>query len=280
MTPGNRLIQFLNTARTRTLLEKLIFVQYRRKGRKIERVKYHTDFDAWEFRIDGTSYLSSGPGWSYDGGYLITLFKGLSGNKYLPVSGDNVIDIGAGVGEETIVLSSLVGPKGRVYAIEAHPRTFKALQYLVDVNKLQNVEASNVAISEHAGPVMIEDTDNSLANSIIQNTGTKQFKIPGETLDQFVHRNGITRIDLLKMNVEGAEQLIVKGMNDCWRVLRHVAISCHDFRFRQDESEFFKTKDLIIETLKAHAFIVETQQSNDSMVDDYVYGFNPNLVDR
>ena len=44
------------------------------------------------------------------------------------------------------------------------------------------------------------------------------------------------------MNVEGAEQLIVKGMEDCWGKVRHVAISCNDFRFRQGESEFFKTK--------------------------------------
>lgn len=259
-------------------MEKLIFMQYARKGKNIEKVKYHSEFGAWEFRMDGTSYLSSGPGWSYDKNYLTTLFKSLSGNRYLPVAGDTVIDIGAGVGEETIVLSSLVGENGRIYAIEAHPRTFNALQYLVKTNKLENVEASNVAIADKEGPVVIEDSVNSLANSIIQNTGVKQFTIPGESLDQYVHRQGITRIDLLKMNVEGAEQLIVKGMNVCWSMTRHVAISCHDFRFRQGESEFFKTKGLIIQTLKTRGFTVETQQSNDSMIDDYVYGKNPQLV--
>lgn len=275
MTPGNRLLKWLNTPSTRFLLEKLIFLQYSRKGRNIQRVKYHQEYDAWEFRIDGTTYLSSGPGWTYDGEYLSDLFKSLSGNKYLPSPGDTVIDIGAGVGEETIVLSSLVGTKGRVYAIEAHPRTFQALRYLVTSNNLTNVETSNVAISDSEGPVAIEDTSNSLANSIIQNTGGNQFSIPGETLDNYVSRHRITRIDLLKMNVEGAEQLIVKGMNTSWDLVRHTAISCHDFRFRQGESAFFKTKDIIIDVLKSRGFDVTTQHSNDSMIDDYVYGFNP-----
>lgn len=275
MTPGNRLIKILNKASTRFLLEKLIFAQYFRKGKNIQRVTYHPDFDAWEFRIDGISYLSSGPGWSYDSEYLTTLFKKLSGNKYLPSAGDVVVDIGAGVGEETIVVSSLIGPKGRVFAIEAHPRTFRALRYLVTVNNLTNVETSNVAISESDGPVLIEDTTNSLANSILQNTGKNQFSVPGMTLDNYVSQHGITRIDLLKMNVEGAEQLIVKGMNTSWNLVRHAAISCHDFRYRQGESEFFKTKEFIVDVLKSKGFEVTTQHSSDSMVDDYVYGFNP-----
>ncbi len=278
MTPGNRLINLLNTPQTRTLLEKLIFFQYQRKGKKIESVKYHQDFGAWEFRISGTTYLSSGPGWIYDGPYLLSLFKTLSGNRYTPAHGDTVIDIGAGVGEETIVLSGLVGPTGKVYAIEAHPRTFKALQYLVTSNKLPNTVLSNVAVSDKNGPVMIEDTESSLGNSILQNTGTNQFEIPGETLDHYVQRHGITRIDLLKMNVEGAEQLIVKGMEDCWSIVKNVAISCHDFRFRRGESEFFKTKDIIINTLVSRGFKIDTQQTSDFMVDDYVYGVNPRFA--
>jgi FkbM family methyltransferase len=277
MTLGNKIIRILNTPLLRGALKKLIFIQYARRGKKIQRVQYHSDFDAWEFRIDGTSFLSSGPGWCYDKEYLLQLFRDLSGNGYVPTNGDVVVDIGAGVGEETIVLSSLVGTTGRVFAIEAHPRTFKALQYLVQENNFSNVELSNIALSDQRGTVLIEDSPNSLANSIIQNSGGNQFSIPAETLDDFVNRKNIQRIDLLKMNVEGAEQLIVKGMQETWKKVKHVAISCHDFRFEQGESEFFKTKKIIVEALKAQGFTVKTQHSKNLMVDDYVYGTNPSF---
>jgi hypothetical protein len=59
--------------------------------------------------------------------------------RYQPRPGDVVIDIGAGVGEETLSFSRAVGPKGKVVCVEAHPRTFRCLQKLVRYNQLVNV---------------------------------------------------------------------------------------------------------------------------------------------
>jgi FkbM family methyltransferase len=277
MTIGNSIIKFINKPATRGLLKRIIYLRYKQRGKKIDLVNFHKEFDAWEFRIDGVSYLGSGPGWVYDKDYLHEQLKQLSGFAYMPKYGDTVIDIGAGVGEETIIFSSLVGSTGKVFAVEAHPKTYKALQYLVKSNNLANVISSNLALSDKAGTVNIEDSDNSLGNSILQVSNRNTFTIQAETFDDFVERNHIQSIDFLKMNVEGAEQLIVKGMVKSLKRIKYLAISCHDFRFSQGESEFFKTKQIVVDFLSSNNFKISTQHSSVSMVNDYVYGINLDL---
>lgn len=273
---GNDLVSILNTPLTRGLLRAIIFTRYKQRGHKIEKVKYHSDLKIWEFRIDGVSYLSSGPGWVYCYEYLFQQLKSLSGYHYFPHENDVVFDIGAGVGEETIILSRIVGNKGRVYSFEAHPKTFLALEYLANSNQFKNVTLSNVALSDERGLVEIEDSENSLANSILPTENRKKtFKVEAMTFDDYVTKQGLKRIDLVKMNVEGAEQLIIKGMTKSLPFIRHVAISCHDFRFRNGESEFFKTKEIVVRFLEENGFKVITQQTNVNMVDDYVYASNP-----
>jgi FkbM family methyltransferase len=274
----NRIIKILDTPISRGLLKQLIYIGYKRKGIKIEGVQAHNQFNAWEFRIEGVSYLSSGPGWVYEYGYLLDQLKALSGHAYLPKAGDVVFDIGAGVGEETIIFSKLVGDTGKVFSIEAHPRTFKALAYLVEVNGLSNVFPVNVAFSNEKGAVEIDDSENSLANSILPSTKDKSFKVTAVTFDEFVSANQIKSIDLVKMNVEGAEQLIIKGMINSLSIIKHLAISCHDFRYKNGESEFFKTKEIVLKFLRDYDFIISTQDTKDYMVDDYVYATNPRAL--
>ncbi len=259
----------------RKLLAKLIYLRYKQRGKDVREVKYLSRFGAWQVNLEGRTFLSSGPGWAYDYDFLLNQLKELSGHDYLPGPRDVVFDIGAGVGEETIIFSQLVGEEGKVYAIEAHPKTFGALIYMTQKNSLRNVVCVNVALSDKPGVVEIDDTENSLANTILPTGNVKAFKVEAHTFDDFVQRNGINKIDLVKMNVEGAEQLIVKGMVNSLPMIRNVAISCHDFLYNNGQSEFFKTKDKVIAFLTSNGFVVKTQQANQAMVEDYVYAVNP-----
>ena len=65
--------------------------------------------------------------------------------EYRPTRGDTVIDVGAGIGEETVVFSRLVGAAGKVIAIEAHPETFKCLTATIEQSALANVTAHEVS---------------------------------------------------------------------------------------------------------------------------------------
>jgi hypothetical protein len=60
--------------------------------------------------------------------------------------GSCAIDVGAGMGDETIDLSQLVGADGKVLAFEPHPVSFEALTRTIALNRLQNVEAWQMAL--------------------------------------------------------------------------------------------------------------------------------------
>lgn len=50
---------------------------------------------------------------------------------YAPKDGDVIIDIGAGVGTETLIYSMMTGKNGKVFAIEAHPATSRSLKLMI-----------------------------------------------------------------------------------------------------------------------------------------------------
>src|SRR5205085_495224 len=62
----------------------------------------------------------------------------------------------------------------------------------------------------------------------VAHTGT-EHEVPAKTLEGFLAENGIERVDLLKMNIEGAERLVFRGAGDAIGRVEHVAVSCHDF---------------------------------------------------
>jgi FkbM family methyltransferase len=162
---------------------------------------------------------------------------------YQPVAGDVVIDIGAGKGEDTIAFSRAVGPAGRVIAIEAHPATFRCLRLFCEWNGLGNVLPIHCAITGRSGPVTIEDNGDWQSNRIASGGVTA----PGFTLDEIVQRENLTRIDLLKMNIEGAEAEAMQGMDRSLGITRALCISCHDFRG-------FRTKAIVQEAVERAGF--------------------------
>ncbi|MEU4240887.1 FkbM family methyltransferase [Actinoplanes sp. NPDC026619] len=84
--------------------------------------------------------------------------------------GDTEVELGAEYGTETVVLSRLAGPAGRVIAVEAHPWTCSLLQRTVDLNGLTNVAVVNAAAVGATGPVTIEDgpAEATLSHSVVR----------------------------------------------------------------------------------------------------------------
>lgn len=142
-------------------------------------------------------------------------------------AGDTVIDIGAGIGEDSVYFARAVGAGGRVIAIEAQPTTFACLEATIARSNLTNVCALQCAITDRDAPVTIDVSDNHVANSIIGTSGG--ITVPGRSLDSLAAELQLDRIDLVKMNIEGAEQFAVRGMGAIAKKVRHVVISCHDF---------------------------------------------------
>jgi FkbM family methyltransferase len=275
----NRVLSFFERMKFYGILSNILYAMYRLKGKNIRKVSYLRELKVWEFQISNAFYYSTGPGWSYDFDYLLAQFQHNLGFFYQPQNGDVVIDVGAGVGEETIVLSKLVGPTGKVFAIEAHPKTFEALKINTEKNNLSNVILINQAISDSEGHIFIQNINNSLANKITSVKNIDTFKVESITFDSLVDKYKIDKIDFVKVNIEGAEQLLIKGLDKAIPKLSRIAISCHDFRYYNEGDEFFKTKEKVLSFFNQHKYLIRQRETTIALLDDYVYASWPHGKD-
>lgn len=197
--------------------------------------------------------------------------------EYMPKEGDTVLDIGAGYGEETITFSRLVGPTGRVISIEAHPDTYRRLVLTCEHNQLNNVIPLHFAITDSEGVVAIDEGTSKLGSveaRIDQSGGTD---VPSVTIDKLVVDYGLKSIDLLKMNIEGAEQLAIRGMSQSFVIVRHAVISCHDFLVQPGSSSrdraWFATYDVVANLMRDSGFVLTGRRATDvrPWVQYYIY---------
>lgn len=144
------------------------------------------------------------------------------------VEGMTFIDIGANSGFFTIVASKLVGQSGKVISFEPSPENMRRLKSNIEANNLQNVQANESAISQESGPVTlhlsrINPGDHRTYESDdarILNAGSKRriLEAHGISLDDYLAEISLD-IDVIKMDIQGAEHHALKGMRDT--IMKH-----------------------------------------------------------
>lgn len=160
--------------------------------------------------------------------------------------GDVFVDVGAGVGNDIVVISKLVGPRGRVIAIEAQPRTFRCLQKTIAANGLQNVSAVNLAVSDRAHDVIISDDAHHLGNRI---GVTEGLTVEAQTLDAILRGLGASSPTVVKINIEGAETAAIRGAPETLLAAQHWCVCCHDFIADRDGIESMRTSTDVLRLL-------------------------------
>ena len=187
------------------------------------------------------------------------------------------MDVGAGTGWETLLFSKSVGMSGRVISIEAHPLVFRCLAKMRAENRLENVTLFQVAVADRERETQLSDSAEHEANSIIG--VASGIRVACTTLDHIFRSLQLSRVDLLKMNIEGAERLALSGMGEMVQKTRNVCISCHDFLANGGGPNEMRTKADVIDFLKQNGFLVSLRESDGRCnVRDYVYGQNEKLA--
>jgi len=135
--------------------------------------------------------------------------------------GDTCVDVGAHWGYFSLIAAARVGRSGRVLAVEADPRVFATLERTLGLNPELKVEAVQVAAAAEPGTLVLngydERGDNWGISSVATSQGGAAFEVQAEPLDVLLDRREVGQVGLLKMDIEGAEVLALRG---CERLLR------------------------------------------------------------
>ena len=152
--------------------------------------------------------------------------------KRLLKKGSVFLDIGANAGLFTLAASRWVGPQGSVIAFEPSSREFFTLTENISLNQLSNVKVEPIAISNTSGVGALKI---AVGQHNGQNTLCQEFAYEGvcsgvteqvvlKTLDQYVEEQQISAIDLIKLDIEGAEYSAFQGGQKTLRTLRPALI--------------------------------------------------------
>jgi FkbM family methyltransferase len=127
-----------------------------------------------------------------------------------------VFDLGANIGQFTLLAAKRVAPGGAVHAFEPAPSEHAKLRANVALNGFAHVVASAVAVCDQKGEVQLHTAGsglgiyNSLGKPLWGESGVT-VAVPSTTLDDYVREAGVHRLDLIKMDVEGAELAVLRG---------------------------------------------------------------------
>jgi FkbM family methyltransferase len=172
--------------------------------------------------------------------------------------GAQFVDIGANEGFYTLFAARRVGPQGRVYAFEPSPRERARLDANIEANKLRNVTVFGEGLAEQEGRAVLHLAE---AEHSGQNT-LGAFGYPGvdlaadvqvdlTTLDQLRDSGRVARVDVVKMDVEGAEMRVLRG---ALRTLQHdrpiMMFELFDAALRGQGS----SADEVVDFLRGHGF--------------------------
>ncbi len=141
--------------------------------------------------------------------------------RHLLGPGDTFVDVGSNIGYFSLLAADEVGPTGRIVAIEADPRIFAALSRITELNPSSPITLKHVAIGGEDGVLRLAGFDDAQDNWGISRvvgadavSTANTFEVPSRRLDPLLDELGIGAVDLLKMDIEGAEAFALRGMRD------------------------------------------------------------------
>ncbi len=174
----------------------------------------HSNLLSWPLFAAGTMDLDEAP-------YCVSILR----------PGETFVDVGANWGYYTLLASDKVGCTGRIVAIEADPRNYALLHRTITLNHLKQVECIQIAVGPESGTVQFVTCPENLPNqgishikglhrptSLAGNRAKMEsniqqvFNVEARPLDLILKEANIHHVDLLKMDIEGAEALAVQGM--------------------------------------------------------------------
>ena len=180
-----------------------------------------------------------------------------------------VFDVGANVGEMSLLFSRFVAD-GTVHAFEASAEVYSRLQTVCTLAGRRNVVLNHCVVFDRAGVVDLHVYQehlgwNSLAARPLAKYGINVpapiiERVQATTVDDYCQGHGIEHIDLLKIDVEGAEYQVLQGAD---RMLRAKQIRCLTFEFGPTTFDMGNRPEAIAQYLAEQDYVVRNVIDSD-----------------
>ena len=112
-------------------------------------------------------------------------------------------------------------PRARIYAFEPHPREYRALTRNIELNGFAGYTAVNMGLSDAEESLPFDPVSHSLEDR----SGDHEISIDVTTLDRFMAREGIARIDVMKLDIQGHEPAALRGASAALKQRRIGAVA-------------------------------------------------------
>ena len=135
-----------------------------------------------------------------------------------------IVDGGANLGGYAMLGSKRTGPNGRVYAFEPEPANFRLLERRV--SNLQNVIPVPKALGRRSGEATLKLDPFHQRHSLTRNGQGDAITVSVTTLDDFVREQSLPGVDVVKLDIEGAELEAIAGMANVLNGARRPVVLC------------------------------------------------------
>lgn len=187
--------------------------------------------------------------------------------RFLP-RGGGFVDVGANAGDFSVWAARCGGPDTRVLAIEAEPENARWLQRTVELNRLgSQVSVVQVAASDSDGETELILTDWNGTHSIVENElhhEIEMFRPRGRVtvatrrLDDLIRESPLPRVDMVKIDVEGAELVVLRGAPELLAGPGPLTLLI-DLHFGVDLDE-------LVNLLHGHGFSIGSEENPDVVI--------------
>lgn len=179
----------------------------------------------------------------------------------LKTTSPKILDIGAHIGVATIYFKQQY-PKAHIVSFEPNPYTFKLLEQNVIQNNLTDVDIVNAAVgdkdAESTFYISTQDPEEAWSwdNAMVKNKWydpkkTREIKVRTTTLKKYLK----TEVDLLKIDIEGMEERVLKGAEEDLRNVKNIVMEFHGSSTNPDNDIH-----RIVSLLERHKFKVKINQ--------------------
>jgi FkbM family methyltransferase len=124
-----------------------------------------------------------------------------------------ILDIGTNIGETLLHFASRAGTNGCVYGFEPVEYNFEKCKSNIQLNGFSNVKVFPYALSDKNETLYFTSSSNQNSGGIymMKDSAPQSYPVTAMTLDAFIAAENITKIDLIKMDVEGFETNVLIG---------------------------------------------------------------------